>query len=481
MASKNRQVDVLVKYTADLSNLQKQLKNVSSIKFNIDGKEIHNELVGPLNSAMNDLRKTVGGKLVAGNDVSKSFEDMGYAIEEARVRLENFRERAESFYNTSVNQRHIKELNKYEQELTKVEKQIESWNAKYGKEALANERLSKDIPSTAQARNDEIKQLQTIIKKNKELTQEQKIRLKDLQEYNNLLKEQQANPKRVLTDKASNLRTQIGGMRNSVFTTEDYGQFSDSMTMAQQGLNALYKENQVLSDRATASIKKQTAQQIEYNRTLEDTKKKVTDWGSIFTSTFAGFSLGNMLEDALHNGIEFFKEYDSTLTRTMMVSGMAREEVNELTASYNDLANQLSSTTKDVAAAQLLFYQQGLGTKEALEMTEASIAISKTGEIPAAEAADRLTAAVRGYQISATEAMDIADKMSALDAAAASSVDELTVAMQKSASQARMAGLDLDYYMAYLSTMQEVTREARKEFWRASSIKNILQKPLFIV
>lgn len=113
-----------------------------------------------------------------------------------------------------------------------------------------------------------------------------------------------------------------------------------------------------------------------------------------------------------------------------MVTGQTREEVNGLTSSYNKLANQLSSTTKDVAAAQLVFYQQGLGTSEALKMTEASIAVSKTGGIDAAEAADRLTAAVRGYQLSANEAMDIADKMSALDAAAASSVDELTVAMQ---------------------------------------------------
>ena len=192
-------------------------------------------------------------------------------------------------------------------------------------------------------------------------------------------------------------------------------------------------------------------------------------------------SASNLLDGALSSAVNFFKEYDNILTRTMMVTTMNRDEVNALTDSYNDLANQLSSTTKDVAAAQLVFYQQGLNTQEALAMTEASITISKTGGIEAEEAADRLTAAIRGYQLAASDAMDIADKMSALDAAAASSVDELTVAMQKSASQARMAGLDLDYYMAYLSTMQEVTREARKEFWRASSIKNILQKPLFIV
>ena len=190
-----------------------------------------------------------------------------------------------------------------------------------------------------------------------------------------------------------------------------------------------------------------------------------------------GTSLSNLFQTGLSRGIEFFKDYDETLTRTMMVTGQTREEVNSLTSSYNKLANQLSSTTKDVAAAQLVFYQQGLGTSEALKMTEASIAVSKTGGIDAAEAADRLTAAVRGYQLSANEAMDIADKMSALDAAAASSVDELTVAMQKSASQARMAGLDLDYYMAYLSTMQEVTREAPENIGTAmKSITSRLQE-----
>lgn len=477
MAARGRQIDVTVRYTADLSNIQRQLKNIQQVKFNVDGGDLHKELVGPLNEAMSDFRKTLSGKNVGAEQISKSFEDMSYAIEESRIRLDSFSKRIKSFYETSSNRNSISQLQEYERELKKIENNIDKWNAKYGKEALAEERLSKNIPSTAQARNEEIKQLQTILEKNKQLTAQQKQRLEDLTSYNNLLKEQQANPKKNLMNEAAGLRTQINSLNTSTLTPSDYNTFMDAASMAQQGLNALEREVQVQSSRANAEIKKQIESQKEYARAVEDTKKKVTNWGTLFTSTFAGFSLSNILEDALQNGIQFFKEYDETLTRTMMVTGMTRDEVNELTSSYNDLANQLASTTKDVAAAQLLFYQQGLGTQEALEMTEASVVIAKTGGIDTAEAADRLTAAVRGYQLSANEAMEIADKMSALDAAAASSVDELTVAMQKSASQARMAGLDLDYYMAYLSTMQEVTREAPENIGTAmKSITSRIQE-----
>ena len=477
MAARGRQIDVTVRYTADLSNIQRQLKNIQQVKFNVDGGDLHKELVGPLNEAMSDFRKALSGKNVGAEQISKSFEDMSYAIEESRIRLDSFSKRIKSFYETSSNRNSISQLQEYERELKKIENNIDKWNAKYGKEVLAEERLSKNIPSTAQARNEEIKQLQTILEKNKQLTAQQKQRLEDLTSYNNLLKEQQANPKKNLMNEAAGLRTQINSLNTSTLTPSDYNTFMDAASMAQQGLNALEREVQVQSSRANAEIKKQIESQKEYARAVEDTKKKVTNWGTLFTSTFAGFSLSNIFEDALQNGIQFFKEYDETLTRTMMVTGMTRDEVNELTSSYNDLANQLASTTKDVAAAQLLFYQQGLGTQEALEMTEASVVIAKTGGIDTAEAADRLTAAVRGYQLSANEAMEIADKMSALDAAAASSVDELTVAMQKSASQARMAGLDLDYYMAYLSTMQEVTREAPENIGTAmKSITSRIQE-----
>ena len=244
------------------------------------------------------------------------------------------------------------------------------------------------------------------------------------------------------------------------------GQYNDILSRVGINLNGVSGESKKFS----SSLDEQVNQ-------VKAAKKEVVKFGDIVSGTFLGTSLNNLFQTGLSRGIEFFKDYDETLTRTMMVTGQTREEVNGLTSSYNKLANQLSSTTKDVAAAQLVFYQQGLGTSEALKMTEASIAVSKTGGIDAAEAADRLTAAVRGYQLSAYEAMDIADKMSALDAAAASSVDELTVAMQKSASQARMAGLDLNYYMAYLSTMQEVTREAPENIGTAmKSITSRLQE-----
>lgn len=197
------------------------------------------------------------------------------------------------------------------------------------------------------------------------------------------------------------------------------GQYNDILSRVGVNLNSVTGE----SKRFSSSLDEQVNQ-------VKAAKKEVVKFGDIVSGTFLGTSLSNLFQTGLSRGIEFFKDYDETLTRTMMVTGQTREEVNSLTSSYNKLANQLSSTTKDVAAAQLVFYQQGLGTSEALKMTEASIAVSKTGGIGAAEAADRLTAAVRGYQLSANEAMDIADKMSALDAAAASSVDELTVAMQ---------------------------------------------------
>ena len=376
----------------------------------------------------------------------------------------------------------ISDLNRYKKQLEQVEKQITNWDENFSNKVFKQMRSDLKIPGIDEARK-KIKELEGDIGN---LTNTQKIYLSELENYVNRWDARQKTTSRgELEFQARDLRDNISRISSIVETPEMNVQGTKEYAEQIRVLNSLQQLARQSTEGLTEAQKRQAIaaeqaakEQQELNKAARQEASRITD---VFAGSFLGMSASNLLDGALSSAVNFFKEYDNILTRTMMVTTMNRDEVNALTDSYNDLANQLSSTTKDVAAAQLVFYQQGLNTQEALAMTEASITISKTGGIEAEEAADRLTAAIRGYQLAASDAMDIADKMSALDAAAASSVDELTVAMQKSASQARMAGLDLDYYMAYLSTMQEVTREARKEFWRASSIKNILQKPLFIV
>lgn len=480
MAASGNQVDVKVRYIPDTSALRTALEGTQKVDFKIGGGDVKKELLTPIQNAMREVNRA----LSSGADsktLLKLFKDVGSAADVAKTKANNMLTEFNSVFNSAGNQKLLKDLENYQKELTKVEKQISSWDKKYGNKVLGQMKTDLGVGGVGEARK-QTAELEEQVKAGQILTQQEQARLDLLKQYVATWNERQtATPKRELEGLASNLRFNIKDVEGQVQTGSMNVEANKELAriIALLGNNAKYASAEI--GKLETSIKQEdvaaTAAAKAQADIEKEAKKEASKIGDIFAGTFLGTSANSLLQSALRRGIDFFKDYDETLTRTMMVTGMTRDEVNGLTSSYNDLANQLSSTTKDVAAAQLVFYQQGLGTSEALKMTEASIAISKTGGIEAGEAANRLTAAVRGYKLAADDAMDIADKMSALDAAAASSVDELTIAMQKSASQARMAGLDLDYYMAYLSTMQEVTREAPENIGTAmKSITSRLQE-----
>lgn len=466
MAAGNDTVNIKVKYIPDTSAL-KNIKEIKMPEIKIGGKDAGKGVFDSYNNAIRDLNRELS-KGTDASAITKAFKTVGEETTKVKSQINSMKEAINQSFQSSSNQSLIKDYQNLEKQLKKLD--VESQKRRKKSSELSSFKTQNNM-STPQARK-EISKADALVAAGEKLSKQDQERLEIAKQI--VAQEEEL----------AKLRTQeeIRNAQKEVKTKMASPEFESMMSSgkANQQLNELSGAMSTVTTNAnlsTTELKKFKEVESEVVKQTKEAKDQVVKFGDIISGTFLGTSLSNLFQTGLSRGIEFFKDYDEILTRTMMVTGQTREEVNSLTSSYNKLANQLSSTTKDVAAAQLVFYQQGLGTSEALKMTEASIAVSKTGGIDAAEAADRLTAAVRGYQLSAEDAMDIADKMSALDAAAASSVDELTVAMQKSASQARMAGLDLDYYMAYLSTMQEVTREAPENIGTAmKSITSRLQE-----
>lgn len=466
MAAGNDTVNIKVKYIPDTSAL-KNIKEIRMPEIKVGGKDAGKGVFDSYNNAIRDLNRELS-KGTDASAITKAFKTVGEETTKVKTQINSMKDAINQSFQSPSNQSLIKDYQNLEKQLKKLDAESQK---RRKKSAELSSFKSQNNMSTPQARK-EISKAEALVTAGEKLTKQDQERLEIARQI--VAKEEELAKLRTqeeIRNAQKDIKNQMSdskydSMISSTEANRILGQYNDILSRVGINLNGVTGESKKFS----SSLDEQVNQ-------VKAAKKEVVKFGDIVSGTFLGTSLSNLFQTGLSRGIEFFKDYDEILTRTMMVTGQTREEVNNLTSSYNRLANQLSSTTKDVAAAQLVFYQQGLGTSEALKMTEASIAISKTGGIDAAEAADRLTAAVRGYQLSANEAMGIADKMSALDAAAASSVDELTVAMQKSASQARMAGLDLDYYMAYLSTMQEVTREAPENIGTAmKSITSRLQE-----
>ena len=86
--------------------------------------------------------------------------------------------------------------------------------------------------------------------------------------------------------------------------------------------------------------------------------------------------------------------------------------------------------------------------------------LSKVGAMESAEATQLLTSTLNGYKFSAEEAMNVVDKVSAIDMAAATSSEELMTALSRTANSADNAGISFDKLLAMIGTVSSVTRKS---------------------
>jgi TP901 family phage tail tape measure protein len=100
-----------------------------------------------------------------------------------------------------------------------------------------------------------------------------------------------------------------------------------------------------------------------------------------------------------------------------------------------------------------LYYQQGLKTNEVVALSEQTMKMATIAGINTADATDKMTAALRGFnmELNETSAQRIADVYSELAAITAADVNEISNAMTKTASIASSAGMEFETTAAFLS------------------------------
>lgn len=171
-------------------------------------------------------------------------------------------------------------------------------------------------------------------------------------------------------------------------------------------------------------------------------------------TAIAGFSV-QQLKEVYDNVVKL----DSAVVNLSMVTGYNRDRTKELVASYSEMAQELSAVTSEVAAAADDWLRQGYSLEDTNELIKTSTVLSKIGLIDSAEATQYLTSAIKGYKVEINDAMSIADKLSAVDMAAAVSVGGLAEGMSKTANSARLAGVEMDTLLGYLAAVGEVTQQ----------------------
>lgn len=165
---------------------------------------------------------------------------------------------------------------------------------------------------------------------------------------------------------------------------------------------------------------------------------------------------------AVHSAFETVKDLDAVMTETAVVTEFSVGDMWSQLPEYTDRANALGVSIHSAYEAATLYYQQGLDTNEVVAVSTETLKMARIASLDAATATDRMTNALRGFNmtIDETNAKNINDVYSKLAAITASNVDEISTAMTKVASLANNANMSFENTSAFLAQIIETTRES---------------------
>ncbi len=180
---------------------------------------------------------------------------------------------------------------------------------------------------------------------------------------------------------------------------------------------------------------------------------------NIFGSNLIRMGTQNVIQ-AVNEALRSIKELDTIKTNIQMVAGTTNSEVNSMMQSYNAMAKELSSTTKEVGEAANELLRMGESVASTNELIKNATILSKVGMIDSADAASYLISSMKGYQVSAKESIDIVNKLTAVDLEAAVSAGGLAEAISQCSNIANNSGTSMDRLIGYAASIGEVTQES---------------------
>ena len=236
------------------------------------------------------------------------------------------------------------------------------------------------------------------------------------------------------------------------------------------GVAALMKDLETtLKTGAPDSIEEVTRKLALLDAEVIKTGADTETWGHKMAKTFGGHLRTAIASVIVAKVTQYLKQVydnvvklDKAVVNLQIATGKNREETKKLVKEYSALAKALGATTAEVAESADTWLRQGYSIEETTELIQASMVLSKLGQIESAEASKALTSAMRGYKLEATEVMSITDKLTAVDMEAAVTAGGIATAMAETATSAKLAGVEMDTLIGYITTVTEVTQDSEE-------------------
>lgn len=439
--------DTYKKYwEASLNSIEEEIKktesSLSSFGVNVTDDRTIQRLSDKLDNA-----KTEQGAI----EQKKAFDDLEVALSNLTV-AETKLEKAQAYHSSSETITALQEqVNLWKQQVTEIT------NA-----ANATDELKKKAASGLQESSTTAKAAGSVAS--------EKQGIKDLEEYSRVLK-QITKRKIELADaeKSVESSTQKSNQAVESYVNElkqEILMLTTKLDLLEKGMTGTDALTEATNNRALAEQRVKTAI-AESNTKGQEQLTLVDKLKSSFKGYFNNFmSYGlvnnamNAMTTAIRQSIDTAIELNTAMTDVQMVTGETASQTAELAKEYSEMAQSLGATTTQIANGASEWLRQGKSIEETNQLLEASMVLSKVGAIESSQATELLTSTLNGYKMEAEDAMHVVDAMSKVDLEAATSVEELAVALQSTANMARVNGVGFEELLGMVGSVSEATRRS---------------------
>ena len=211
------------------------------------------------------------------------------------------------------------------------------------------------------------------------------------------------------------------------------------------------------------AFKNMTTEILTTNLQLKQTNKFLNDMATTMGNTIKWgitSSIFNNITGSVQKAYGYVKDLDSSLNNIRIVSGQSAAQMEDFAKQANNAAQALGSTTTKYTDAALIYYQQGLGTEEVIERTNATIKMANVLGESADKVSSYMTAIWNNFDDGSKSMEYFGDVVTALGASTAASSEEIAVGLEKFASVAETAGLSYEYATSALATVVATTRQS---------------------
>lgn len=169
----------------------------------------------------------------------------------------------------------------------------------------------------------------------------------------------------------------------------------------------------------------------------------------------------------LRKAVSYVKDLDKSLNKIRIVTGFSKDDMKEFAEEANAAAKALRTTTLRYADAALIYFQQGDSAEMVRQKTETTIKAANVAGTSAREMSEHLTGIWNSYKVGSEELELFVDKLAAIGAETASSLEEIAGAMTKVAATAYAVGVSFDQLSSIIATVSSVTRTSEESIGTA--------------